>query len=165
MLETTSFYLFSSILLFSALLAITLRNPVYCVLSFLVGMFSLAILFLLLKAYFVAIIHITLYAGAILVLFLFVLMLLGYNNESPVFWKNPVRYGLSLGLSILSLAGLFMLVRSFKETTSENIVLVEGTVESLGKLLFSKYLLPFELLSLILLVAIIGSVVLAKKDL
>jgi len=165
MVETVSFYLFSGILIASGLLAISMRNPVYCVLSFLVGMFSLAILFLLLKAYFVAVIHVTLYAGAILVLFLFVLMLLGYDNEIPALWSNPIRYCLAVGLGILSLAGLLMIVRIFKENVQNQNIHLEGTIDSIGRLLFSKYLLPFEMLSLVLLVAIIGSVVLAKKDL
>ena len=162
MLETSAFYLFSSILLISALMAVTLHHPVYSVLSFLVSMFALAVLFVLLKAYFVAIIHLTLYAGAILVLFLFVLMLLGYEKEPVAFWSSPLRYWLASGLSIITLAGLTSMLWLIPKTS---IFPVAGTIETLGRLIFSKYLMPFELLSLVLLVAIIGSVVLAKKEL
>lgn len=168
MLESVVFYIFAGILLSSALLAVTLRHPVYSVLCFLVSMFSLAVLFWLLKAYFVAVIHVTVYAGAILVLFLFVLMLLGYDKESSALWTNPIRFGFAVSLSILSLVGLLWAYQFAKGTsfgpTNAEAPLQTGSIESIGRLLFSSYLLPFELLSLVLLVAIIGSVVLAKKE-
>ena len=166
MLETISFYLFAGILLFSALLAVTLRHPVYSVLCFLASMFSLAVLFYIQKAYFVAVIHITVYAGAILVLFLFVLMLIGYDKEPPALWTNPIRFGFAIGISALVLAGFFWIYRFAIAgmRQAEPDIRQAGTIESVGRLLFSSYLLPFELLSLVLLVAIIGSVVLAKKE-
>ena len=166
MLETIAFYLFAGILLFAAILAVTLRHPVYTVLCFLVSMFSLAVLFWLLKAYFVAVVHITVYAGAILVLFLFVLMLLGYDKEPPALWTNPIRFGFAIGFSLLSLAGLFWIYRfAIAGTAKPEPLSQPGTIEAVGRLIFSSYLLPFELLSLVLLIAIIGSVVLAKKEL
>jgi len=167
MLEPVAFYLFAGILLVSALLAVTLRHPVYSVLCFLISMFSLAVLFWLLKAYFVAVIHVTVYAGAILVLFLFVLMLLGYDKEPPALWTNPIRFAFATGLALLSLAGLLWAYRFARSDVGRELYSqpVIGTIESIGRALFSSYLLPFELLSLVLLVAIIGSVVLAKKEL
>ena len=166
MLETVAFYIFAGILLVAALLAVTLRHPVYSVLCFLASMFSLAVLFWLLKAYFVSVVHITVYAGAILVLFLFVLMLLGYDKEPPALWTNPIRFGFAIGFSALSLAGLFWVYKlAIAGTANPEPLSQAGSIEAVGRLLFSQYLLPFELLSLVLLIAIIGSVVLAKKDL
>ena len=168
MLETVSFYLFSALLLISALMAVSLHHPVYSVLCFLMSMFSLAVLFLLEKAYFVAIIHITVYAGAILVLFLFVLMLLGYDREPVTLWTNPIRFAFAVTLSGLVVLGLLASLYWTSKTMqleSPDISKMAGTIESVGRVLFSFYLLPFELLSLVLLVAIIGSVVLAKKEL
>src|SRR3989338_8264438 len=150
MLETVAFYTFAGVLLIAALLAVTLRHPVYSVLCFLASMFSLAVLFWLLKAYFVAVIHMTVYSGAILVLFLFVLMLLGYDKEPPALWTNPIRFGFAIGFSALSLAGLFWIYKIAVvgpgsprpgEGTSP---LQAGSIEAVGKLLFSEYLLPFE---------------------
>ncbi|MBI4970427.1 MAG: NADH-quinone oxidoreductase subunit J [Candidatus Omnitrophica bacterium] len=166
MLETVSFYLFAGVLLFAALLAVTLRHPVYSVLCFLVSMFSLAVLFWLLKAYFVAVVHITVYAGAILILFLFVIMLLGFDKEPPALWTNPIRFGFAIGFSTLSLAGLLWIYKiAVCQAARPEPLSQAGTIESIGRLLFSSYLLPFEFLSVVLLVAIIGSVVLAKKEL
>lgn len=166
MLDQVAFYIFSGILLLSALLAVTLRHPVYSVLCFLASMFSLAVLFFIQKAYFVAVIQITVYAGAILVLFLFVLMLIGYEKEQRAFWTNPVRFGFAVTLAALSLIGLLWIYRTaISGSTAPSQHLIAGSIQSVGRLLFNQYLLPFELLSLVLLVAIIGSVVLAKKEL
>lgn len=171
MLEPIVFYLFSGLLLIFAFLAVLLHHPVYSVLSFLVSMFSLAVLFWLQQAFFVAIVHITVYAGAILVLFLFVLMLLGYDREPITLWTNPIRFGFAMTLSVLSLIGLLWICYLVSVGLYRGVPLVRepqaavsGTIESVGRLLFSSYLLPFELLSLVLLVAIIGSVVLARKE-
>ncbi len=171
MLDQIAFYIFSGVLLLSALLAVTLRHPVYSILCFLASMFSLAVLFFIQKAYFVAVIQITVYAGAILVLFLFVLMLIGYEKEQRAFWTNPVRFGFAVTLAALSLIGLLWIYRTVGATLvvaqgqAQDLPLQAGSIQSVGRLLFNQYLLPFELLSLVLLVAIIGSVVLAKKEL
>lgn len=165
MLESVAFYFFSGILLLSALFAVTFRHPVYSVLCFLASMFALAVLFWLLKAYFVAVIHLTIYAGAILVLFLFVLMLLGYDKEPPSLWTSPLRFGFALALAALVLGGLVWAVQLAGNTEIAGESMISGSIESIGRVLFSAYLAPFELLSLVILIAIIGSVVLAKKEL
>ncbi|MBI4398955.1 MAG: NADH-quinone oxidoreductase subunit J [Candidatus Omnitrophica bacterium] len=164
------FYLFASVLLVSALASVTLRHPVYSVLSFLASMCSLAVLFFIQQAYFIAIVQITVYAGAILVLFLFVLMLIGYDKEPRTVRRHPVRLGFSIAIAALSLAGLLWMAQTAGPLTPaalqpQTVQAGVGNVEALGRLLFRQYILPFELLSFVLLVAIIGSVVLAKKEL
>ena len=168
MMNAAAFYLFSTLLLASALSAVLLRHPVYSILSFLVSMFSLAVLFFIQKAYFVAIVQMTVYAGAILVLFLFVLMLIGYEKESRALWTRPLRLIFACILSFTAWAGLIWAVRAASpapESARMADGIHAGTIESVGRLIFGPYLLPFELLSVALLAAIIGSVVLAKKDL
>ncbi|MDR5694438.1 MAG: NADH-quinone oxidoreductase subunit J [Armatimonadota bacterium] len=138
------------------------RNPVHSAIALLAVLWSLAVLYFLLLAPFVAVLQIFLYAGAILVLFLFVIMLvhghpLAHTGEKLV-WQRPLAVVLSallvLFLSYASIHGL----TSPRASPGENF----GTVQEVGRALFTTYLLPFELASVILLVAIVAAVVLGK---
>ena len=164
MTEAVFFYLFTALMLAAALCVASSRQPIYSVLSLLVVMFCLACLFVMLGAYFVAALQVLLYAGAVLVLFLFVIMLLNLEPETLA----RMRVFTLRGIGSLTAAVLFFLLYTvlrspggeppFAATRAPN-----GTVESIGQLLFTTYLLPFELTSFLILAAIIGAVTLGKQ--
>jgi NADH-quinone oxidoreductase subunit J len=138
-------------------------NPVTSAMFLVLTIASLAGLFVLLNAFFLAAVQVLVYAGAVMVLFLFVIMLLDLKVEE----RRKVKVaGIVLGLiSTGAILGIFL--RSLARTplaVSGSPVLEGGTVP-LGKLLFTKYLLPFEIVSVLLLVAMVGVVLLSKKDL
>ena len=154
-------------------MVVTNRRPAYSVLSLAVAMLALSGLFVLLEAYFVAIIQILIYAGAILVLFLFVIMVLGIGgNESAeektrkkgVPLKTQVRQWASFILPIVFFSELLIVISAVKNSAFSGHGLA-GTVEAIGEALFTEYLLPFELISGILLIGIFGVVNLARKEL
>ena len=156
------FYLLAAATIASACYVVTSRHPTYGVLSLVVTMFGLSGIFVMLHAYFVAMIQILIYAGAILVLFLYMLMLLGTDGLEPpeksAFTGRAIPYLLAIGfmceIAIFSLALPRELSRQAHAT---------GSIEAIGRALFSDYLLPFELVSFILLVGVIGVVYLTKK--
>jgi NADH-quinone oxidoreductase subunit J len=164
MTEAVFFYLFTTVMLASALGVVLSRQPIYSVLSLLVVMFCLASLFVMLGAYFVAALQVLLYAGAVLVLFLFVIMLL--NLEPEALARMRLFTLRSLGIAAAA-ALLYQLLRSFESPMGEpplaQVASPNGTVEAIGRLLFVNYLLPFELASFLILAAIIGAVTLAKQ--
>ncbi|MCL1981259.1 MAG: NADH-quinone oxidoreductase subunit J [Proteobacteria bacterium] len=151
----------------SGLLAISLRNPVHCVLMVLVLFFHMAGLYLTLNAEFLAAVQIIVYAGAILVLYLFVLFLVSLREELhlngfvPNAWLGRI---IAAGLAVLLLAIIPAFILGEKgEWTVEAVRQVTHT-KALGQELFTTYLLPFEIAGLILLVALIGGLVLARRD-
>ena len=161
MLETSLFYAFSFGLVVFALGVVAARSAVYGVLSLVAAMCCLAGLFVLLKAIFVATVLVLVYAGAILVLFLFVVMLVDYRslslNRSPL-TLAPVFAGL---LALLLFSQFFKVIGTVESTGAHAI---HGTAENLGELLFNRQVLPFELTSFLILAAVVSVVVLAKKD-
>lgn len=162
MLETVVFWIFALGAVISSLVMITRRRPVHSAIAFLGALVSLAALFLLLAAQFVAVLQIIVYAGAILVLFLFVIMLLhAHSGEGPVVklrFQRPLAILLSLGL----LAGLvYALVYSDLGGAAAPEGL--GTAEAVGTALFDRYILPFEVASILLLIGLLGAVVLTKR--
>ena len=162
MLEGILFYLFAGVVIGGALAVVSFHNPIYSALSLLLTLFSVAALFLLMKATFVAVVHIAIYAGAIIILFLFVIMLMGVKKDevddvSPAYKWVTLFSGLCLAF-VLAKAILVTYQNSIPATTS-----LMGGAKALGGLIFSKYLLPFELISLLILVAVIGAVYLGGK--
>lgn len=150
-----------------SLLVITRRNLVHGVLWMLVLFIHLAVLYLFLNAEFLAAIQIIIYAGAILVLFLFVIMLLDVNEvevERRFLGMWPVGVLIATGL-MLSSVSILRRIDIFPSPGPYSVerIQTEGNIMTVGRVLYTKYLLPFEIASLILLVAIIGAVVLAKK--
>ena len=149
----------------SAVLMITGQNPVKSVLFLIVNFFCLAVLYLILHAQFIAIIQILVYAGAIMVLFLFVSMLLNVGTEE----KHADALNLKRSAAvILACIVLFLLLVAIGLPEGEASALpasalANGTVETIGSDLFRHYLLPFEITSLLLLGAMVGVIVLAKK--
>jgi len=156
----------------SALLCITRRNPVASALWLVVTLFALAGLFVLLDAQFIAVLQVLVYAGAIMVLFLFVIMLLNLGRPGPSDIKGPAGV---LTAVVLASAMLFLLKPVSQTTLSDAIRLPAGTVAaiqqqqgivgSVAAPLFEAYLVPFEIASVLLLAAIVGAVVLAKRKL
>ena len=138
-------------------------RPVSCALSLAACFVGLAALFLSLDAYFIGVIQILVYAGAVMVLFLFVIMLLDLKEEVRRHYKT---FGIVTG--VLSVGALLAIaVRAITTSGLSTGVQpqAEGATKPLGKLLFTQYLLPFEIVSILLLVAMVGVILLSKKDL
>ncbi|NQV76328.1 MAG: NADH-quinone oxidoreductase subunit J [Bacteroidetes bacterium] len=158
------FYFVAFLSIFFALLVIFAKNPVHSVLYLVVTFFTFTIHYILLNAQFLAIVNFIVYMGAIMVLFLFVLMLLNLNEGSMGSKSNLIKMiGVIAGMClIITLVGSARVL-----TASEPLVLQTqnlGLVKNLGKVLFSKFLLPFEVSSILLLSAMVGAVLLAKKE-
>ncbi len=150
-----------------SLLVVTRKNPVHSILLMLVLFVHMAGLYLFLNAEFLAAIQIIVYAGAIMVLYLFVIMLLNLRKEETeaMFLKQwPAALGASaiLGVILISVLSKITIVAPLGEYSVEAVRSV-GSIMTIGKVLYTEYLLPFEIASIILLVAIVGAVVLAKK--
>ncbi len=160
----TLFYFIAFLSIFFALLVIFSKNPVHSVLYLIVTFFTFTIHYILLNAQFLAIVNFIVYMGAIMVLFLFVLMLLNLNENQSSSKSNLLKIaGVIAGMCLI-----ITLVGSIKALhVSDPLILKTqdlGLVKSLGKVLFSKFLLPFELSSILLLSAMVGAVLLAKKE-
>ena len=165
----TIFYIFAALSVLGALGILFLRNPIHCALSLVGTFFCLGAIYVMLNAEFVAVIQVLVYAGAIMVLFLFVLMLLSskdserYVNKWPV---GKILAGLlSLGIFI-QIASLFTaneLQLGSKGIYPLEVVEEVGSITLIGRLLFTDYILSFEIIAILLLVAVIGAVVIAKR--
>ncbi len=164
-----TFYLFALIAVVGGLTLLVVRSPVYCALSLVGTFFCLAGIFILLGQEFVAAIQILIYAGAIMVLFLFVIMLLNLRTDTvfAVRWTVPKVLGLAVTIGILS-----QLVAVFSSPAAQlgppgdyplSRTLQEGAVQVIGTQLYTRYVLPFEVISVLLLVAVIGAVLMAKR--
>jgi NADH-quinone oxidoreductase subunit J len=159
------FLILSIISIGAALAVIFSRNPVYSVLFLIVTFFSIAGHYVLLNAQFLFIVHIIVYAGAILVLFLFVIMLLNLNktDQTEKSMLPKVAGAISGGLLLIVLLGA---VKGLNQAEAAQAVNADmGSVKNLGKILFDEYLLPFEISSTLFLSAMIGAVMLGKKNL
>ncbi|MGD8632641.1 MAG: NADH-quinone oxidoreductase subunit J [Anaerolineales bacterium] len=162
---TTDLALFIGLALIAIVSAISMlasRDAVYSALFLVLNFLTVATFYLLLHAAFIAMVQITVYAGAIMVLFLFVIMLLGTEREqigASIRWQLPVAILLAVGLAVELLIGVF---RSAGGAQGQLPALPEsfGSPASVGRLLFSEYLIPFEVVSILLLVAMVGTVVL-----
>ena len=158
------FYFIACLTIISALFVVLNRNPVYSAVMLVFCFFSLAALYVLLEAYFVAVLEIIVYAGAIMVLFLFVIMLINVGKEiaaTSIIVKAKV---LPFMLVVLFSLNIILLILWRNEGLHQsNAISTVGSITAIGQALFTKYLLPFEIASLLLLVALIGTVYLAKK--
>jgi NADH-quinone oxidoreductase subunit J len=158
------FYIFAALTVIAALAVILQRTPVYSALALIVVLCSLAGLYLTLGASFLAVIQVIVYAGAIMVLFVLVIMLLNAGHEKRTEGSSVARW---LGAPLLAafLIEILMLAwRAFASSDTAPAVLKAGPAE-IGHALFTNYVLPFEVTSVLILVAIVGAVVLAKKQL
>jgi len=158
------FYFLSTLALYSAIMMLMSKKPIHSVLYLTLTFFTIAGHYILLNAQFLAVVHIIVYAGAIMVLFLFTVMLLNLNNEerSPKKGLIKILAIITGGLLMIVLIGIF---RSYDVVVTSNPDLSQiGLVKNLGKVLFEQYLLPFELASILFLTAMVGAVLLAKKE-
>ncbi len=166
-MEKLLFYLFGGIALLAAVNVVALRRVFYSAISLIVCLCALSGLYMLLAAPFIATVQVIVYAGAIMVLFLFVIMLLDpFSGSAGRDKKAYLKYAaIILGIAALSLLFPVLSTYSLAKTprSAEFVAGGVGTVAHLGQVLFSEYLLPFEVTSVLILVAIIGAVVLAKR--
>lgn len=158
------FYIFAALTLICGLFVLLSRNPVTSAMFLVLTIVSMAGLFVLLHAFFLAAVQILVYAGAVMVLFLFVVMLLDLKEEQR---RKIKTYGAVAGLvSVGAVAGIIILtILNTRPGAGLPAPTLEGSTAPLGKLLFTQYLLPFEILSILLLVAMVGVILLSKKDL
>jgi NADH-quinone oxidoreductase subunit J len=156
------FYFFATILVLSSLGVVVARNPLYNVLSLVVSIFCLSSLVMLLEAFFVGIILLMVYAGAILIFFLFVVMCLNLNAPNLTTAQQSRFRFLGWLAGLLFFCQLLLSSKSFLMAQALEAPSTRGTIENIGRILFTDYLLPFELTSLLLLIAVFGIVSLAQ---
>ena len=146
------FYFLSFVAVLSALMVVFSKNPVYSVLYLIITFFAIAGHYVLMKAEFLAVVHLIVYAGAIMVLFLYVIMLLNLNKETEPHKSNILKFaaticaGLLLIVLVGSLKGTELLVKA--QPAGDSSI---GSVKNLGKVLFTDFLLPFEIASILLI--------------
>ena len=146
-----AFYILAGLAILFSLLMVSAKNPVHCILYLICAFFTIAGQFILLNAQFLAAVHIIVYAGAIMVLFLFVLMLLNVGRETALLRKSiPGRIAgtVTAGLLMITLLGAF-----------------RGTMEKLGKVLFTDFVVPFEIAGILFMAAMVGAMLTSKRDL
>ncbi len=156
------FYFFAAILILASIAVVLARNPLYNVLSLVVSIFALSSLFILLEAYFVGIILLLVYAGAVLIFFLFMVMCLNLNAPALTSMEQSRFKLLGWSAGLLMASTIYLAVKSYLIAGTMEPSTIRGSIETIGKILFTDYLLPFELTSLLLLIAIFGIVSLAQ---
>jgi NADH-quinone oxidoreductase subunit J len=161
---TYLFYLLSFLAIAFALMVVLSKNPVHSVLYLVLTFFAIAGHYVLLNAQFLAAVHIIVYAGAIMVLFLFVIMLLNLNKETEPHKSVWLKASAAVasGLLLVVFVGSIRSAEATQLPTSFNSSI--GLIQNLGKTLFSDFLLPFEVSSILLLSAMVGAVMLGKKS-
>lgn len=158
------FWFLSFLAILSALNVVFAKSPVHSVLSLIITFFAIAGHYLLLSAQFLAAVHIIVYAGAIMVLFLHVIMMLNLNKETEPQKKPAMKFIAVIAAGLL----LLTIVAALKGAEVSGIASTDstiGSVENLGKILFNEFLLPFEISSILFLSAMVGAVYLSKKEL
>jgi len=167
-MEILFFSLVAAIAIISSILVITNKNPINSALSLIMTFFCLATLYVMLEAPFMAAIQIIVYAGAIMVLIVFVIMLLNIKSESGRRTNHALFLGAMTGLLLL-IQTWYLLGRSsltgMKGSVDSALIAKAGHTELIGQALFTEFLLPFEITSVLLLAAIVGAVILSKKKL
>ena len=174
--ESLFFYILSAVAILGALGMVASANPVHSAIFLIVSFFNVAGIFVMLGAEFIAAVQVIVYAGAILVLVLFVLMLVDPDDLPEFHGARPVQRNVAvlLGLVLLLEVGAAILSRTVIgqagidnfgfPATPENVAIVGGNTQALGNLLFSQYTLPFEIVGLVLIVGVVGAIVLALPD-
>jgi NADH-quinone oxidoreductase subunit J len=163
-MEMALFFVFAGLTVLGALSLILQRHPIHSALSLIVVMVALAALYLLLGAEFIAAVQVIVYAGAIMVLFVFVIMLLNAGAEERTNFSRVARYvGLPVGI-LLTLQLAYTVARAAGEHAHRVPGPRPSSTRELSLLLFRDFLLPFELTSVLILVAILGAVVLARRE-
>lgn len=159
------FFIFSFGAVVSALMMVTNKKPVSAAMNLIVTMFCLAGIYVLLDAHLIAALQVIVYAGAIMVLFLFVIMLLNIQEKEGKIEGSKLLFQF---VSILIVGSIFIAIANLAKADPNLVQIVSeanifGTVKSVARLLFTDFLLPFEIASILLLAAIVGAVILAKR--
>jgi NADH-quinone oxidoreductase subunit J len=158
------FYIFAALAIAAAISVVAQRTPIFSALSLIVVLCSLAVVYLLLGAEFIAVLQVIVYAGAIMVLFVFVIMLLNAGREVPS-QRSRIAKWLGAPLVAALLAEVLLAVwKQFPAAGTLPAASLSAGPAAIGHLLFRNYVLPFEVTSILILVAILGAVVLAKKE-
>ncbi len=158
------FYFLSFLAFLCAIMVVASKNPIHSILYLIVTFFAIAGHYLILNAQFLAIVHIIVYAGAIMVLFLYVLMMMNLNVDN-----EPTKH-IALKIAAVAAGGLMLvvLVASLKGAETLNsaapLDTQVGLIKNLGKTLFGEFLFPFEVSSILLLAAMVGAIMIGKKD-
>lgn len=165
-IDVIPFFILAAIAILTALAMITSRNAVHAALFLVINFGTIAIFYLVLNAAFLAMVQVAVYAGAIMVLFLFVIMLLGAERsggETKLEWQRPLAILLAV---VLFVEGAYLFVGRLDSQSELTEALADGGPQAVGQLLFDSYLFPFEVTSVLLLVAMIGAIVLTldKKE-
>lgn len=159
------FYALSVFAIVSAIMVLVSKNPIHSVLWLILVFFAISGHYILLNAQFLAIVNIIVYAGAIMVLFLFVIMLMNVQSDKEPQKKLLIKFiGVLSGGSLLTL--LISLVKQTAQLEGKQVLMKEGTIgliHPLGKALFNDYVLPFEISSVLFLSAMVGAVIIGKK--
>jgi len=159
------FFVLAAACIATAIGMLVSRNAIYAALFLVLNFGTVAVFYILLNAPFIAMAQITVYAGAIMVLFLFVIMLLGSQDlpQSNVLpWQRPLA--IAIAVLLVAEAGLLLVSRAGPVAIIPPAVGDFGTPQSIGNVLFSNYLLPFEITSVLLLVAMVGAIILTLRD-
>lgn len=159
------FCVLAAITLATAFLTIFSRNPIHSAIYLVICFFSIAGHYLLLNAQFLAIVHIIVYSGAIMILFLFTIMLMNLNKEDEVHKPRITRLGAIVSFCLVCLV-LIAIFTNSKPIVGEYVATGEDyqSINVLGKILLNEYMVPFEFASILLLTAMIGTVLLSKKE-
>lgn len=158
------FYILSAVAIAGALLVVFNRNPVYNVLSLILTFFAIAGHYFLLNSQFLAAVHIIVYAGAIMVLFLYVIMMLNLNVDEEPNKSTLAKVGAAVTGGLLMLVLVVSLKQAEQMTMTGEIDPKMGLISNLGNVLYRQYLLPFEVSSVLFLVGMVGAVMLGKKE-
>jgi NADH-quinone oxidoreductase subunit J len=159
-IDVIPFLILATIAVVAALAMITSRNAVHAALFLVINFGTIAVFFLMLNAPFLALVQVAVYAGAIMVLFLFVIMLLGaerIGDEGKLKWQRPLAIVLSIALL---LEGAYLVYSQVSDQPEPTEAFIDSGPQTVANLLFETYLLPFEITSVLLLVALIGAIVL-----
>ena len=159
------FCVLSAITLSTAFLTIFSRNPIHRAIYLVICFFSVAGHYLLLNAQFLAIVHIIVYSGAIMILFLFTIMLMNLNEQKEVHRPRITRLGAIVSFCLICIVLILIFINS-KPIVGEYVSTGEDfqSIKVLGRILLNEYMVPFEFASILLLVAMIGTVLLSKKE-
>ena len=160
---TIAFFIMALIAVVSALAVVLLHNPIYSALALVTNLLCVAAVFALLDAHFLSVVQIIVYAGAIVVLVLFVLMLLNIKLEAARKYSNFYIAAAALA-GVAFLATILPLAQQAFSVFPDPNSSLEGTVENMGVSLYTKYVFPFEAASVLIMVAIVGAVMLAKRN-
>ena len=159
------FCILSAVTLSTAFLTVFSKNPIHSAIYLVICFFSIAGHYLLLNAQFLAIVHVIVYSGAIMILFLFTIMLMNLNKEDEVHKPRFTRLGAIVSFCLACIVLLLIFINSKPivgeyDTTGEDF----QSIKVLGKVLLNEYMVPFEFASILLLAAMIGTVLLSKKE-